>query len=388
MDPNNQIFLESSAFISRYNYNLIEQSFIERRPDPGAKYLNTMSINTIASSFRQHGLGVVSSSVNVCYKLLAKKFQTFTEFMAKDNVKSLLSRELRWFENQKNEGHNTSYPFDRAATFAQEFKKLETDSGRNKLDECRVIIAEIGNIIGLGRMIRAAKRRVFSNEMQFLSSTTTPAGTTAKGLEANEVSIAELNVNDAVSAILNNSDTDFVRAFVNVFRGVIKKSKADDNLFMGGFFFCIVPALSLCWMEASIQAKEMMHKKNITRDGYFTDVGFAVGLAFVLSVLDEWKPYESLNWFKSIQSKYAGEEEDLQEKKNAHLVKQNAKLASTKQSSWFSSGSADDKTQEEDEEMTILNLMGKRLEGNRREMAMLFFSLHGSQSFFSDNRST
>ena len=344
-----------------------------------------MSINTIASSFRQHGLGVVSSSVNVCYKLLAKKFQTFTEFMAKDNVKSLLSRELRWFENQKNEGHNTSYPFDRAATFAQEFKKLETDSGRNKLDECRVIIAEIGNIIGLGRMIRAAKRRVFSNEMQFLSSTTTPAGTTAEGLEANEVSIAELNVNDAVSAILNNSDTDFVRAFVNVFRGVIKKSKADDNLFMGGFFFCIVPALSLCWMEASIQAKEMMHKKNITRDGYFTDDGFAVGLAFVLSVLDEAKPYESLNWFKSIQSKYAGEEEDLQEKKNAHLVKQNAKLASTKQSSWFSSGSADDKTQEEDEEMTILNLMGKRLEGNRREMAMLFFSLHGSQSFFSDN---
>ena len=383
MDPNNQIFLESSAFISRYNYNLIEQSFIERRPDPGAMYLNTMNINTIASSFRQHGLGVVSSSVNVCYKLLAEKFQTFTEFMSKDNVKSLLSRELRWFENHKTEGHHTSYPFDRATSFAQEFKKLETDSGRNKLDECRIIIAEIGNIIGLGRMIRAAKRRVFSNEMQFLSSNSTAAGTTAEGL----VSVAESKVNDAVSAILHNSDTDFVRAFVNVFRGVIKKSKADDNLFMGGFF-CIVPALSLSWMEASIQAKEMMHKKNITRDGYFTDDGFAVGLAFVLSVLDEAKPYESLNWFKSVQSKYAGEEEDLQEKKNAHLVKQNAKLASTKQSSWFSSGSADDKTQEEDEEMTILNLMGKRLEGNRREMAMLFFSLNGSQSFFSDNRST
>ena len=358
---------------------MIEQSFIERRPDPGAKYLNTMNINTISSSFRQHGLGVVNSSVNVCYQLLAKKFQTFTEFMSQDNVKSLLSRELRWFENQKTEGH-TSYPFDRASTFAQEFKKLETDSGRNKLDECRVIMADIGNIIGLGRMIRAARRRVFSNEMQFLSSTTT-SGTTAEVLEANDASIAELNVNDAVSAILNNSDTDFVRAFVNVFRGVIKKSEADGSLFMGGYF-CIVPALSLCWMEASIQAKEMMHKKNITRDGYFTDDGFAVGLAFVLSVLDEAKPYESLNWFKSIQSKYAGDEEDLQEKKNAHMVQKNAKLASTKQSSWFSSGSTEDNTQEEDEELTILNLMGKRLEGNRREMAMLFFSLHGSQSFF------
>ena len=236
---------------------MIEQSFIERRPDPGAKYLNTMNINTIASSFRQHGLGVVSLSVNVCYKLLAEKFQTFTKFMSKDNVKSLLSRELRWFENQKNEGQNTytSYPFDRAATFAQEFKKLETDSGRNKLDECRIIIAEIGNIIGLGRMIRAAKRRVFSNEMQFLSSTSTSAGTTAEGLDANEVIIAESNVNDAVSAILNNSDTDFVRAFVNVFRGVIKKSK-ETTICLWEVSFALCPhSLFVGWRQVYKQKK-------------------------------------------------------------------------------------------------------------------------------------
>jgi hypothetical protein len=45
-------------------------------------------------------------------------------------------------------------------------------------------------------------------------------------------------------------------------------------------------------MEISCQGKEMMHKKNITRDGYFTDDGFAVGLAFVLSVFGQTKSYE------------------------------------------------------------------------------------------------
>jgi hypothetical protein len=31
-----------------------------------------MNIITISASLRQHGLGIASSSVNICYKLLAK----------------------------------------------------------------------------------------------------------------------------------------------------------------------------------------------------------------------------------------------------------------------------------------------------------------------------
>ena len=94
----------------------------------------------------------------------------------------------------------------------------------------------------------------------------------------------------------------------------------------------------------------------------------------------------SLNWFKSIQSKYTADEEDLMEKRAAAEVKRKAKIAVSKQGSWFSTG-AEDKTQEEEDEMTILNLMGKRLEGHRREMAMLFFSMHGAETFFKEIRS-
>jgi hypothetical protein len=95
--------------------------------------------------------------------------------------------------------------------------------------------------------------------------------------------------------------------------------------------------------------------------------------------------HSSLNWFKSIQSKYAVDEEDLMEKKSAQEVKRNAKVSAAKQSSWFSSSIEGD-SKEEDDEMTILNLMEKRLDGNRREMAMLFFSMQGALSFFKDNK--
>lgn len=376
-----EILKDLDSFVALHNYNLIEQSFVERKPEPGTKYLSTMNIKCISASLKQHGFGVVSSAVDVCYKLLSKKFDLFSQFLGNENVKSLLSRELRWFNDQKEEG-NTVYPFSRASIFALEFKKIMTDSGNNGLDECRVIISEVGNTIALVRMIGAAKRNVCSDQMPFLPSYDVPADI-AQGPQDNLDAMSA--VNDAVLAVLTKQDPDFVRAFVNVFRDVLKSQC--DNSFMGSFF-CLIPPLCLCWMEASIQGKEMMHKKNITRDGYYIDDGFAVGLAFVLSVLGQTKTYESLNWFKSIQSKYATDEEDLIEKKKAQEVKRKAELAASKQSSWIFSVDSEDKTQEEDAEMTILHMIGKRLEGNRREMAMLFFSMHGAQAFFKEIRST
>ena len=220
---------------------------------------------------------------SLCSPLAAQKFQLFTELLADDRVKSLLSRELRWFNNQKSEGHGI-YPFDRASAFAQELKQVQTPSGNNALDECRAIITEMGNAIALARMIRAAKRKVFSNQRPFLSSAA------ASGDADSTSQNPETDVDDVIASILQTPDSDVVRAFVNVFRGVIQQSQSDIACL--GTFYCIIPALCLCSMEASIQGKEMLHKSNITRDGFFTDDGFALGMAFVLSVLDQSKSYE------------------------------------------------------------------------------------------------
>lgn len=266
---------------------MIDQSFVERRPESGSKFLHTIIVENICTSIRQNGLGIVSSIVHTCYKLLTKKFESFLVFLAYDDIKSLLSRECRWFENQRSEGP-TMYPFGRALKFAQEVKKLETGN-INALEQCRIAISEMGNIVSLVRMVRAAKRRVLSHELPFILSYSVSSDT-VNNLNDNSSTSAKTGLDEVISAILQKSDPDFVRALVSGLQGLTKQS--DSGYMIPKKFFCIVPALCLCWMEVSCLGKEMMHKKNITRDGYFTDDGFAVGLVFVLSVFGQTKSYE------------------------------------------------------------------------------------------------
>lgn len=202
-------------------------------------------------------------------------------------MKSLLAKEVRWYMHQKNDG-NSIYPFERAASLAKEInKQVQTSSGITGLDQFRIFLTEMGNIIAFVRIMRASKRKVLTDQMPFLPSSVDPMLGKIDFFEESG-SHAKFEMEVCVTAILNKPDPDYVRAFVNVFKGVVSKS---DNSFMNGFF-CMVPALCLCWMESSLQGKEMMHKKNITRDGYYVDDGFAVGLSFCLSVLGQVKQYE------------------------------------------------------------------------------------------------
>ena len=64
----------------------------------------------------------------------------------------------------------------------------------------------------------------------------------------------------------------------------------------------------------------------------------------------------------------------------------NAKRAANKQSSWFSTG-VEAQTRVDNDEVTVLRMMRKKLEGNKREMAMLFFTMHAAERFFKDIQS-
>ena len=54
-----QIMRNIHVFVSRFTYNMNMQQFVEYRPDKSSKHLNTIKIQSIAASIRQHGLGVL-----------------------------------------------------------------------------------------------------------------------------------------------------------------------------------------------------------------------------------------------------------------------------------------------------------------------------------------
>ena len=53
------------------------------------------------------------------------------------------------------------------------------------------------------------------------------------------------------------------------------------------------------------------------REVYFTDDGFAMGIAYCLAILKQTKKYESLHWIDSMRSKYAGDAKEMEVKQQA-----------------------------------------------------------------------
>jgi hypothetical protein len=110
-----QIMRNIHVFVARYNYNLNQQTFLERRTDKGSKNLNSINIHSIASSIRTHGMGMLNTTVNYTYHFLAKKFNIFSQFLFDEYIKSFLQRERRWFKKHRDdEGVEQQYPYANA----------------------------------------------------------------------------------------------------------------------------------------------------------------------------------------------------------------------------------------------------------------------------------
>jgi WASH complex subunit 7 len=165
-----QIMRNIHVFVSRFTYNMNTQQFIEYRPDKASKHLNTIKIQSIAASIRQHGLGVLNTTVNFTYQFLAQKFHTFSQFLFDDYIKAHLSREHRWFKKHRNDPEiNHMYPYERSLKFVRDIRKLGVgETGKTFLDQFRILITEIGNALGYVRMVRSASMFYCSEAVKYL----------------------------------------------------------------------------------------------------------------------------------------------------------------------------------------------------------------------------
>jgi len=351
-----EIMRNIHVFVSKFLYNVNNQIFIERSSNN--KHLNTINIRHIANSIRTHGIGIMNTTVNFTYQFLRKKFYIFSQFMYDEHIKSRLIKDWRYFKDN----HLTTdqkYPFERADKFNKGIRKLGmTPDGLSYLDQFRLLISQIGNAMGYIRMIRSGGLHCCSNAIRFIPDlediVTFEDLCKEEGLSAESARSAK-QLDLVIGNLAKNfaEGTEYFKMLVDVFAPEFRNTK---NMHLRNFFV-ILPPLTLNFVEHMINSKEKLNKKNKV-GASFTDDGFAMGVAYILKLLDQYHQFDSLHWFQSVKDKYQKEKEQVLKQSNAGSGKTDEKLSQT------------------------MTLTVKRLDIYQQEFDLLYYSLSSARIFF------
>jgi len=273
-----------------------------------SKLLNTVNIQMIAGSIRTHGIGIMNTTVNFTYQYLRQRFVTFSQFLYDDIIKSRLHKDIKWFNAPgRRDELNNQYPYERAAKFNTDIRKLGVNEVKQTyLDRFRILVTQIGNAMGYVRMVRTAGRLYVSNAIRFvpdlegiikfeeLATSADVPDTTKRAAQLLDTSIETLRANF-------EEGSEYFRLLVRVFSGEFRNPA---NAHMKGFH-AIVPPLTVNYVAHILEAKRKLGKQGRQGEGaLFCDDGFAIGVAYVLRLLDQEGSFGSLHWFDSVKQHY------------------------------------------------------------------------------------
>jgi len=298
----------------------------------------------------------MNTTVNFIFQFLKQKFVIFSQFLYDDHIKSRLYRDFRYFKENK-DSLNNKYPHTRATEFNKEIRKLGlTAKKESYLDQFRQLITEIGNAMGYIRMIRSGGFHYVSNAIKFvpdLQDILPFHDLVSKEHLSPEAQQAAKNLDSTVDNLAKNfaEGTEYFKMLVQVFA---EEFRNPQNLHLKNFYVIVAP-LTINYVEHILIGKDKLSKRKV-ESGFFTDDGFAIGVAYILKLCDQYKQFDSLHWFEEVWGKYGEETKKVE----AQIQKQ----------------------KKEEQETSVLTL--QKLKSYLTEFQLLQFSFDGARIFFKD----
>lgn len=130
------------------------------------------------------------------------------------------------------------------------------------------------------------------------------------------------------------------------------------------------------------------------REAYYTDDGFAVGIAYILAILEQGSRFDSLHWFDRVKAKLLADEAELEKRLAARLEKAKVrdKKRKANQSAFAflnrpsTNGAADEDDDDDDDDRNarVLQISGRRIKATKRENELLYFSISGKATALHD----
>lgn len=159
------------------------------------------------------------------------------------------------------------------------------------------------------------------------------------------------NLDSVIGTLMHHLDegTDYFRMFISVFK---KEFRSEANIHLKNFYI-MVPALTVNFVDSMLISKEKLAKKG-SKEGTFTDDGFAIGISYILKLLDLNEEFDSLHWFDTVFNKLDAEQIGVNEMKKKK------------------------------EQQQITKLTQKKLNSLKTEYQLLRFSFTGSRVFFNE----
>ncbi|CAI4231370.1 unnamed protein product [Auanema sp. JU1783] len=287
------VILTLQQFTVGFNYCINHQIFVEKT-SPN-KTIRVVTSEHMTASLRTHGTGILNTSVNIVYQLLKTKFSILAQFLSDEHIRAQLQRDRRHFAEKK-ESYNHLYPVKRAEKFNKTLEKLGGDEEESYMDKLRELVTQVGNALGFVRTMSSAAYAINSQVKEYDVE-----------FEDDNIDLSHSadNVLNSLNKLLSDvresssKNRNFMKMLVDVYRTALSKLSQLEN------FFMLVPPLLLNYLQHMLTCRERLKKRLQTpnKEMTFVDDGFHLGVAYLLTVLNQWTLFTDLQWMESLRRK-------------------------------------------------------------------------------------